>query len=176
MRFKILVIYMFDFFCHKIHIYSQSSLDKDSDYKVNFVQIVEISSTLCCLKSSNLTSCRSLLESDTLLFPYTIVSTTPDPPGPHLCSCLLGVELGERQRVGTIPAGSALPMDGDCKLVAAGLRCCGASWSMLWDSGQTSICTSKVGLGDLGVAGFDPAQALWCWNVVWLLSWKKYSD
>lgn len=144
------------------------------DYNVHFVQIVCISSTLCCVESSNLTSCRSLLISETLLFPSTLLSTTSEPLGPHLCSSLLGVELGERQRVGAIPAGSALPLDGDCKLVAARLTCCGAGGSALWDSGWTSICTSKVGLGDLWVAGLDPTH--WCWNIAWLFSWKKYRE
>lgn len=123
--------------------------------------------------SNTSTSCRSLLESVTLLFPCTILSTVPDPLGPHLCSYLLGAELGERQRVGAISAGSALPLNGHWKLVAAGLKCCGSVSLMLCDSAWTLICISKVGLGDLGVAGFDSSQALWCWNVTWLLSWKK---
>ncbi len=78
-----------------------------------------------------MTSCRSLLESDTLLFPSTAWFMTSDPHGSHLCSCLLGVALGERQRVGAIPAGSALPLDGDCIQVVAGLSSFGVVWSTL---------------------------------------------
>lgn len=76
-----------------------------------------------------MTSCRSLLESDTLLFPSINWFTTSDLRGTD--SCLLGVALGERQRVGTIPAGSALPLDGDCKQVIAGLSSFGVVWSTL---------------------------------------------
>lgn len=123
-----------------------------------FVIMTDISSTSCCVKSSNLTSCRSLLESDTPLFPLTTWFTTPDPGGPHLCSCLLDVTLGDRQRVG------------------AGLNSFGAVWSVLWDSGWTSSCTSKAGQGDVGVAGLESSIFLWCWKMVQLLSWKKYRD
>ncbi len=128
-----------------------------------FVKIADIGSTLCCVKSSNLTSCRSLLESDTLLFPFTNRFTAPDPHGLHLCSSLLSVALGERQRVGIIPAGPILPLDGEGKLVETGMSSFGVVW-LLWESGRASICTSNVWLGDLGVAGLEPTLDLWCWN------------
>lgn len=114
-----------------------------------FVKVVDISGTLCCVESSNWTCCKSLLDSDTLMFPFTTWFTTSDPRGPHLWSSLLGVALGERQRVGTIPAVSAIPLEGDCILVAAGLSSFGVVWSM-----------STVGLGDLGVAGLDSTLVL----------------
>ena len=153
--------------CNKL--FQESFLALPLCYKQNraIACCVYISSTLFCVEAFNLTSCRRLLESVTLLFSSTNWFSVSDPRGPHLRSCLLGVTLGERQRVGAISAASAPPLDGDCMPVEAGLSSVGAVWSMFWDSGWTSSWPSKYGLGDLEVA----------WLIlVKLLSLKKYRE
>lgn len=129
-----------------IFLHKLKALKVRSETKAN-LKIIKITNTLCCRKSSDLTSCKNLRARETLLFSFPLWSPGPTLPRQHICSCLLGVELGERQRVGTIALRSAFPLDGDCTLVLAEPSGRGA------ESGQYSICISTVGLGEVGEAG-----------------------
>lgn len=145
-------------------------LSEDSDYRLHCVHTEGISSTLCSLKSFDLTLYERLSEGDTLLFAHIFLPTTQDWSRPQLFSCLLDVKSGERQREGTVSDGRAFPTDRTCKLVVDGLWCWSAVWLMLGNVGWSSICTSKVGLQYLGAAQFDSSKAFRCWHVSWMLS------
>lgn len=140
-------------------LYFVSVSPKNSGWRLMAVKTVN--STLWWRKSSNVTSCRSLLESVTLFTSRTWFTTT-DPLGPH---CLLSVTLGEMQRVGTIPAGSALSLDGVCILVVAALNSLDV-WSVLWDLTWSSSWTFKAESRTVGVDEFDSALILWFCNVM----------
>lgn len=137
-------------------------LFEDSDYSLHCVHTEGISSTLCSMKSFNLTLYERLSESDTLLFAHTVLSTTQDWSRPQLFSCLLDVKSGERQREGTVSDGREFSMYRLWSWIAV--------WFMLGNVGWSSICTSKAGLQYLDTAQFDSSKAFRCWHVSWMLS------
>lgn len=134
----------------------------NSGWELMVVKIV--TPTLCCLESSSLTSCTSLLQTDTLPFTSRTRFTFSNTLGPH-CSC----PLGEKHRVGNSPC-AAFPLEPGCIPVLSG----GVRFT-LGDPERPSRRPLKVGsrvLGDVRLS----ALVFWCWNMVQLLSWKKYND